>query len=150
MSCRQLTPLYSRRTDHTSQKTCHVPDCVVIGPLPSTGHGADHIENATSVVLYNPTARATAEYRLSVNLCDVTAYARICLARVAYKRSVRGPQKTLLIYRRECMFIGPLPSSGSIRHNTIILPFKASWRAWRRLGAHRLIATGLMSSFLNV
>jgi hypothetical protein len=84
-------------------------ECVSIFPLPSTGHGAEHIGNTSSVVLHNHSTRTTAGNSLPL-LCYVTAYARMCLARVAY-------QKTRRLCCRECVFIGPLPSSGSIRRS---------------------------------
>jgi hypothetical protein len=65
----------------------------------------------------NHSARTTAENKASLLLCDVTAYARRCLARVAWQRSVREPQKTVLLYCQKCVFIGPLPSNGSTCHN---------------------------------
>jgi hypothetical protein len=40
--------LYRLGTDLT-ENMCHVSECVFIGPLPSTGYGADHIENTSSV-----------------------------------------------------------------------------------------------------
>jgi hypothetical protein len=33
--------------DHAAQKPCHVSECMSIGSLTSTAHGADHIENAS-------------------------------------------------------------------------------------------------------
>jgi hypothetical protein len=41
--------LYRLESDPT-ENTYHVSESVFIGPLPSTGHDADHIENTSSVV----------------------------------------------------------------------------------------------------
>jgi hypothetical protein len=41
--------LYRLGSDFT-ENTCHVSECVFIGQLPSIGHGADNIENTSSVV----------------------------------------------------------------------------------------------------
>jgi hypothetical protein len=84
---------------------------MLIGPLPGTGHGSDHIENTSSVVLYNHPARTISENTTFPLLYDVTAYAR-----AAWQRSVRELQKTLLFYCREFVFLGPL-LGGSIRHS---------------------------------
>jgi hypothetical protein len=61
----------------TTENLHRVGDCMYIGPLPSTGHGAVHKENTPSVVSYNYSAPTTAENTASL-LCDVTAYARTC------------------------------------------------------------------------
>jgi hypothetical protein len=50
LSYRQTIPLYSCSTDHATQKTYHMSECVSIGSFPSIGHDADHTENTSSVV----------------------------------------------------------------------------------------------------
>jgi hypothetical protein len=44
-------------------------ECMSIGSLPSTGRGADHIENMSSVILYYHSARTTAEKKQPVYCC---------------------------------------------------------------------------------
>jgi hypothetical protein len=94
----KLSPLYSRGKYHAAQKTRHVSEYMSIGPLSSTGNGADYIENTSSIVPYNYPVRTTAKNIASPLLCVVTVYSRTWLARAAEQRSVCGPQKTLLMY----------------------------------------------------
>jgi hypothetical protein len=68
-------------------------------------------------VFYNHSARTTSENTAYLLLCDVTAYVRMCLVRVARQRSVHGPKKTLLLYCQECAFTAPLPSNEFTCHN---------------------------------
>jgi hypothetical protein len=68
--------LYTLRS-HLKENTCHVSECVFIGPLPSTGNGADHIEN-TSCNTFSIVACAyfgrCLEKGLHVRILNITLY----------------------------------------------------------------------------
>jgi hypothetical protein len=107
----------SRHGQRSTENTCYVSDCVSMGPLPSTGHGADHIENTSSVVPYNHSARTKAGNTCSLLLCDVTAYARMCFSvRCIATVCALTTENTAPVLLAACV-LRALPSSGSIRHN---------------------------------
>ena len=61
----------SRHGPHSTESTCPVSECMSVGPLPSAGHGTDHIENTSSVFLYNSLEGTTAENKTCLLLYEV-------------------------------------------------------------------------------
>jgi hypothetical protein len=79
------------------------------------------------LVLFSNTTAASLGIRLSyIDAARTTHHRKYMLSTVVWRHrlrenvpSTRGPQKTLLFYCREWVFIGPLQSSESIRHNIL-------------------------------
>jgi hypothetical protein len=63
-----------RLGSNLTENTCHVSECVFIGPLPSIGYGADHIESTSSVV----------RMRDGADYIENTSSNTFCIAACAY------------------------------------------------------------------
>jgi hypothetical protein len=85
-----------------TENTCHVSECVFIGPLPSTGYGADHMRNTSTVV------------RIVV-LPSTELY--------------HGPQRTqlLLLCVRWNVYIESFPSNGYMRDDINLYDTQLPW-----------------------
>jgi hypothetical protein len=90
--------------------------CVSLGPLPSTGHGADNTENTSSVFLYNhlewTTAESTASLLLWSHRVRENVFSMRCIATV----HAWTTENTVPVLFAACV-LRALPSNGSMHHN---------------------------------
>jgi hypothetical protein len=103
-----------------TEMTCHVSECMLIGPLPSTGHCADRIENTSSVArmrVYWPVAQ---DWKL---------------------REPRIKHFFQYIVYRCVRLFRALPRNGSTCHSIVFLGVPARLRQFLGFLAHILLTT---------